>query len=154
MASADGPAGRSSSEPGSGRDVHLESDPGVPEAVAATVRMLGERLGPHSLDRIWVFPPRVRGRKEWGLVAASRFHRDDPDRRLLFTAPYSAERTRNGPEIQSTLHEEGEAPPDRFPRVMDGVVRRSGEELGEPKEFEIGGDGQRFDDLVADLDRA
>jgi hypothetical protein len=114
--------------------------------------MLGERLGPESLDRLWIFPPRVRGRKEWGLVAATRFHPEVPERRLLFTARYTAERTRTGPVVDATLSEEGEAPPDRFPRVMDGVVRRGGEELGEPKEVEIGGDVQRFQDLIEELD--
>jgi hypothetical protein len=125
----------------------------VPEALAAAVRMLGERLGPESLDRLWIFPPRVRGRKEWGLVAATRFHPEIPERRLLFTAPYSAERTRNGPAVESTLNEEGEAPPDRFPRVMEGVVRRAGEELGEPKEVEIGGDPERFRTLLEELEK-
>jgi hypothetical protein len=125
----------------------------VPEAVAATLHMLGDRLGPESLDRVWIFPPRVRGRKEWGLVAATRFHPDVAERRLLFTAPYTAERTRNGPAIESSLIEEGEAPPDRFPRVMEGVARRGGEELGDPREIEIGGDAERFRALIEELER-
>ena len=116
--------------------------------------MLAERLGAESLDRVWIFPPRVRGRKEWGLVAASRYHPDSAERRLLFTAPYTAERTGQGPVVQSTLSEEGEAPPDRFPRVMTGVARRSGEELGEPREIEIGGDPGRLEDLIEELGRS
>jgi hypothetical protein len=141
-------------EPGMREDVHQGSDGGVPEAVVSTVRMVGERLGPESLDRIWIFPVRVKGRKEWGLVAASRFHPEVSGRRLLFTAPYTAERTRNGPVVESSLVEEGEAPPDRFPRVMEGVVRRSGEELGEPREFEIAGDPRKFQDLIEELSPA
>jgi hypothetical protein len=113
--------------------------------------MVAERLGAESLDRLWIFPPRVRGRKEWGLVAVSRFHPDAAERRLLFTAPYTAERTGQGPVVESSLSEEGEAPPDRFPRVMDGVVRRGGEELGEPREVEIAGDPQRLMDLIEEL---
>ena len=113
--------------------------------------MLGERLGAESVDRVWIFPPRVRGRKEWGLIAASRFHPDEEGRRLLFTAPYTAERTGQGPVVESALKEEGEAPPDRFPRVMAGVVRRSGEELGEPREVEIGGDPRRLQELIEEL---
>jgi hypothetical protein len=116
--------------------------------------MLAERLGAESLDRVWIFPPRVRGRKEWGLVAASRFHPEAAERRLLFTAPYTAERTGQGPVVESSLSEEGEAPPDRFPRVMNGVVRRSGEDVGEPREVEIGGDPQRFQDLIEELGRS
>jgi hypothetical protein len=132
----------------------LSSETGVPEALPATLRMLAERLGAASLDRVWIFPPRVRGRKEWGLVAASRYHPEAAERRLLFTAPYTAERTGQGPVVQSTLSEEGEAPPDRFPRVMTGVARRSGEELGEPREVEIGGDPARLEDLIEELGRS
>ena len=129
----------------------MSSETGVPEALSATLRMLAERLGAESLDRVWIFPPRVRGRKEWGLVAASRYHPDASERRLLFTAPYTAERTGQGPVVESSLHEEGEAPPDRFPRVMNGVARRSGEELGEPREVEIGGDPERLQHLIEEL---
>jgi hypothetical protein len=129
----------------------LSSETGVPEALPATLRMLGERLGAESVDRVWIFPPRVRGRKEWGLVAASRFHPEEEGRRLLFTAPYTAERTGQGPVVESSLKEEGEAPPDRFPRVMNGVARRSGEELGEPREVEIGGDPRRLEELIQEL---
>jgi hypothetical protein len=128
-----------------------EPEIGVPEALPATVRMLGERPGVESLDRLWLFPPRVRGRKEWGLVAASRFHPDEEGRRLLVTAPYTAERTGQGPVVRSSLSEEGTAPPDRFPRVMEGVVRRTGEDLGEPREVEIGGDPARFQELLEEL---
>jgi hypothetical protein len=132
----------------------LSIETGVPEALPATLRMLAERLGAESLDRVWIFPPRVRGRKEWGLVAASRYHPEAAERRLLFTARYTAERTGQGPVVESSLNEEGEAPPDRFPRVMTGVVRRSGEELGDPREVEIGGDPRRLEDLIEELVRS
>lgn len=120
----------------------------MPEALPATLRMLAERLGPETLDRLWIFPPRVRGRKEWGLVAASRFHPEAGERRLLFTAPYTAERTGQGPVVDASLCEQGEAPPDRLPRVMDGVAKRSRDELGEPREVEIAGDPERFRRLL------
>jgi hypothetical protein len=132
----------------------LSIEVGVPEALPATLRMLAERLGAESLDRVWIFPPRIRGRKEWGLVAASRYHPEAAEKRLLFTAPYTAERTGQGPVVESSLTEEGEAPPDRFPRVMTGVVRRSGEELGDPREVEIAGDPRRLEDLIEELGRS
>ena len=116
--------------------------------------MVGERLGAESLDRVWIFPPLVRGRREQGLVAASRFHPGGGERRLLFTAPYTAERTGRGLELASSLEEQGEAPPDRLPRVMDGVVRRSRDELGEAREVEIGGDPELFRELLGEFDAA
>jgi hypothetical protein len=133
--------------------VKQDRGPGVPEALPRTVQALGLRLDPRTLDRLWVFPPLVRGRREWGLVAVSRFAPEgvaDP-RRHLFTAPYTAERTGKGLTLSWTLDEQGEAPPDRLPRVMDGVVRRAGDELGDPREVEIGGDGDRFQALLDEL---
>ena len=114
--------------------------------------MLAERLGPESVDRLWIFPPRVRGRKTSGLVAVSGFHPHLEDQRLLFTAPYAAERTAQGVVVEFDLSEQGEAPADRFPRVMDGVVRRAGDEPGEPREVEIGGDPHRFQELLEELE--
>lgn len=131
-----------------------EPGPGVPEALPRTLRMIGERLGPESLDRLWIFPPLVRGRRERGLVAASSFHAGDGERRVLFTAPYTAERTGKGLAIEFVLNEQGEAPPDRLPRIMDGVVLRSGDELGDPREVEIAGEPERFQELMAEFDPA
>lgn len=129
--------------------------PGVPEAIPRTVQGLGQRLGPGTLDRIWIFPPMIKGRREWGLVAVSRYagEEEGDDRRALYTAPYSAERTGKGLAVSWTLDEQGSAPPDRFPRVMDGVVRRAGSELGEPREVGIEGEESRFDALLDELGR-
>lgn len=94
------------------------------------------------------------------MVAVSRFGRDGddagqraPDRRWLYTAAYSAERTGRGLVVTPLLREEGAAPLDRLPRVMEGVVRRSGEAPGDPRECVIGGDATRFEELVSELDR-
>lgn len=129
-----------------------ELGPGVPEAIPRTLQGLGRRLGAGTLDRLWIFPPMVRGRREWGLVAASRFLGEGADeRRHLFTAPYTAERTGKGLTLDWQLVEQGEAPPDRLPRVMDGVVRRAGDDLGEAREVEIGGDADLFQALLEEL---
>ena len=131
-----------------------ETGSGVPEALPRTLLSVGERLGLRSLDRLWIFPPLIRGRREHGLVTASQFHPVDQERRLIFSAPYAAERTGRGLEVQSTLEEQGEAPPDRVARIMEGVVKRSGEELGEARQVEILGDPERFRELLAEFDAA
>jgi hypothetical protein len=147
--------------------VKEEQGPGVPEAIPRTVHGLGLRLDPGTLDRVWIFPPLIRGRRERGLVAASRFARvgdglgggaaagEEPDggepRRSLYSAPYMAERTGKGLTLDWQLVEQGAALPDRLPRVMDGVVRRAGGELGEAREIEIGGDPARFQALLDEL---
>ena len=122
-----------------------DQGPGVPEAVPRTVQHLGARFGPESLDRIWIFPPMINGRRERGLVTASRVSPDpEDDRRILVTASYFGERTGKGLTFEISIDDQGIAPPDRFPRVMEGVVRRAGEDLGEAREVELNRDPEAF----------
>ena len=130
-----------------------DAGPGVPEALPRTLAMVVDRLGAERIDRLWIFPPLIRGRKEWGLVAASVFT-EDAERRLLHTAPYVAERTGQGLALSHDVHEQGEAPPDRLPRVMSGVVHRSPEELGEPREVVVEGNPEPIAELMRRFDPA
>ena len=130
-----------------------EAGSGVPEALPRTLAMVLDKLGAERIDRLWIFPPLIRGRKEWGLVAATT-STDDGERRRLHTAPYVAERTGQGLQISHDLHEQGEAPPDRLPRIMSGVVHRSPEELGEPREVVIEGSSDVVAELLAEFDPA
>ena len=125
-------------------------DPGVPEAIPRTLQMMARRLGQSEIDRLWVFPPLIVGRKERGLVAASCFTEDGA--RRLYTAAYSAERTGTSLSVEHGIAEEGQAPPDRFPRVMQGVVRRSEIGLGEPRRVEIAGDPAKLRALLDEFD--
>jgi hypothetical protein len=128
--------------------------PGVPEAVPRTAQELMDRLGVEMVDRLWIFPPRVRGRRESGLLAASRRIENsrEAERRLLVTAPYVAERTGKGLTIDWTLVEQGEAPADRFPRMMAGVVRRAGDDFGDPREVQVAGDESRWRAFLEEFD--
>lgn len=128
-----------------------ESDPGVPEALPRLLTELAGRLSPGTIDRLWLFPPRRRGRKEWGLVVASAFV-DRDDRRRVLTARYTAERTGRGLTFERDFAEEGSLPPDRFRRLVAGVVRRTEEDLGDPRPVEIDGDPARFRELVAEFE--
>ncbi len=130
-----------------------ESDPGVPEALPRLLDLLNRRLGPTAIDRLWIFPPFSRGRRESGVVAVSCFD-GEADRRRLWTARYTAEETGRGVEFEASLDEEGSAPPDRLPGMMRGVVRRSGDEmeaLGDPREIEIGADPAAATALLDEL---
>ena len=160
-----------------------KAGPGVPEALPRTLRLIGDQLGADTLDQMWIFPPLVRGRKEWGLVAVSRLGVGDGgdvaanesqsadgaqaagsgsreaspvagshEPRRLYTAVYSAERKGARLTVEPALSEEGIAPQHRLARVMDGVVRRSGGELGDPREITLGGDPAKFEDLVAEFE--
>jgi len=89
----------------------------------------------------------VRGRREWGLVAASCF--DGSRARRLITARYSAQRTGRGLYLDSQLLDEGVAPADRLPRVMEGVVKRGPRPLGSPRVVDVEGGTEAFEALMA-----
>ena len=127
------------------------ADPGVPEALPRTLVGLRERLGVQALDRLWIFPPFRRGRRERGLIAVSTYQPDGV-RRGVVTVSYTAEETGKGITLEPSFTTEGEAPPDRFPILMKGVVLRGGEERGEPREVEIEGSAERFEKLMEEFD--
>ena len=125
------------------------ADPGVPEALPKTLAELRARVDPVTMDRLWIFPPLRRGRRERGLVAVS-VYLEGEERRSLLTGSYTAERTGVDLTIESNFTQEGDAPPEFLPRIMEGVVRRSGEGLGEPTEVEIERDPERFETLLSE----
>ena len=127
------------------------SDPGVPEALPRVLIRLRDQLGVESLDRLWIFPPSRRGRRELGLVAVSTFLEGE-ERHGLTTVSYIAEHTGKGVTIEPTFTEQGEAPPDRFSGVMRGVVQRMGDTKGDPREVEIGGSPEKYEGLLEEFD--
>lgn len=130
-----------------------QEDPGVPEALPRTLLHTRGRLGHERMDRIWIFPPIKRGRRERGLLAVSLFLEGEERRRIL-TVSYTAERTGRSLTVEHAFHEEGDAPPELLPRVMEGVVRRAGEAYGDPRQVEVERDASRFDALLAEFDPA
>jgi hypothetical protein len=123
-----------------------ERDVGVPGAVAEALRLLAEKVPTRRLDRIWIFPPRVVGRRESGLVAAGCY--GEGDGRVLVTLAYRAEETATGISFRPVFQEEGEAPEDRLATIMQGVVSRSKEALGVPRSVVLGGDPEAFRKLM------
>ena len=111
---------------------------------------MADRLDAGTIDCLWIFPPLVRGRREWGLVAASCFEGEDA--RRLITARYSAERTGKGLFMDAQLMDEGVAPPDHLSRVMEGVAQRGPAPLGSPKMVAVGGGTEELDSLLGDYD--
>lgn len=129
-------------------------DPGVPDAICRAGRFLGEQVMLERLDRLWVFPPSRLGRVERGLLVAALLIPEDPERRLLVTLRYTAEETGKGITFEPVLQEEGVAPPDRLPRVITGVVRRSGMEAGDPTELSLGGSPDTYSQWLAGIEQA
>jgi hypothetical protein len=111
------------------------------------LKMLGDRIGEEAVDRVWIFPPLVKGRKEWGLAAVSCLT-EDSSRRSLVTGRYSAELTGQGVVFEPRFVTEGLVPPHRIPAIMDGVVRRSDLQLGTPRVVAVQGESFRFRAMV------
>jgi hypothetical protein len=139
------------SAPGQRREGAKDNDPGVPEALPRILIRLRDQVGVENIDRLWIFPPVRRGRREHGLVAVSLFQ-TGRERREVVTVSYQAEHTGKGISVEPSFLQVGEAEPDRFPPVMEGVVRRSGEGAGEPREVEIEGKGRNFEELMEEYD--
>lgn len=127
-----------------------DQDPGVPGAAIQALRRLEARVGWEKLDRVWVFPPIRTGRKETGVVAAGCFA--DAECRVLVTLAYRAEETGRGISFDASFQEQGEAPPERIPRIMEGVVRRMEGPAGDPRGFQVSGDADSFQSILQELE--
>lgn len=128
-----------------------QDDPGVPEALPRTLIRLRDHLGVESIERLWIFPPVRRGRREQGLIAVSIFQ-PGKERRGVVTVAYNAEHTGKGITVEPAFTVQGEAPAETFPPVMQGVVRRSGEGAGEPREIVIDRSAASFEELMEEYD--
>ena len=135
----------------SAQAIESSRDPGVPEALPRVLIRVRDHFGSELIDRLWLFPPVRRGRREQGLVAVSTFL-EGQQRRAMVTVAYTAEHSGAGVSIETWFTEEGEALPERFPAVMLGVVNRTKETPGEAREVEISGSGQRFEELMEGFD--
>ena len=131
--------------------IESSRDPGVPEALPRVLIRVRDHFGSELIDRLWLFPPVRRGRREQGLVAVSTFL-EGQERRAMVTVAYTAEHSGAGVSIETWFTQEGEAFPERFPAVMLGVVDRTRETPGEAREVEISGSGQKFEELMEDFD--
>lgn len=128
-----------------------DEDPGVPEALPRTLQHLRREVGVERVDRLWIFPPLKNGRRERGLVAVSLFL-DEGERRRVLTVSYLAERSGLELRVEPSMSEEGDAPPELLPRVMEGVVRRAGQEHGDPRQVEIEGELPAFQALMDEFE--
>ena len=135
----------------SAQAIESSRDPGVPEALPRVLIRVRDHFGSELIDRLWLFPPVRRGRREQGLVAVSTFI-EGQQRRAMVTVAYTAEHSGAGVSIETWFTQEGEALPERFPAVMLGVVNRTKETPGEAREIEISGSGQKFEELMEGFD--
>jgi hypothetical protein len=121
-------------------------------ALHALVQRVLEHAPLQLVDYLWIFPSRRIAAGESVVVVAAL--RDvEPGRRRVLTAHFTVSRDRRGsPTVNVSFDEHGSAPTDAVPRIVQGVLRRLGEEVGaEPREERIDGDPDRWNALIVDL---
>ncbi len=126
------------------------------KADAASLPALLEGLAPRidvsSIDELYLFPTRrVQGTESTVFV----FSVNEPeDRRRVITAHLRATRNKRGePTIETRLDEHATTPPERIPRVIEGVLKRLSEDFAAtpPSHCRIEGSEDRWRALIDEL---
>jgi hypothetical protein len=118
----------------------LESVP-EPGTLPDFLDRLATRLGVELIEEMWIFPARKAGFGESTVLAVSAFD-ENTERRRILTARFNVTKDPKGnPVIEEAIDEQGTAPADRVSRVIEGVLRRLGDDLSAvPRHVRIAGD--------------
>jgi hypothetical protein len=128
---------------------NIGEDPG---ALHALLERVLHEMPVDVVDYVWIFPARRIAVGESFVVVVGAFD-DDPARRRVITARFTVARNRKGvATVNARFDEHGAAPSDAVPRIVQGVLRRLGEDLeAEPRAEQIGGSSERWDALIVEL---
>lgn len=128
---------------------NIGDDPG---ALHALVERLPEHVPVAAIDYLWIFPARRIAIGESIVVVIGAFD-EDPERRRVSTAHFTVSRNRKGAAtVNVRFDEHGSAPVAAVPRIVQGVLRRLGEDTeASPREEQICGESDRWDALVVEL---
>ncbi len=129
--------------------VNTQPDAG---ALHALLLSLPDRIPIPDIDQIWIFPTRKIAVGESTVVVLSLFDAD-AERRRVMTARFTVVRDKKGAaKVQDKLDEYGTATLDAVSRVVEGVVRRLGEEIELPPRNErVDGNAEQWQTLMIDL---
>lgn len=121
-------------------------------ALHALVDRVREHVAIGSIDYLWIFPARAVAAGESIVLVVGAFD-EDPERRRVITIRYTVSRNKKGEaSVNTRFDEHGSAPTAAVPRIVQGVLRRLGEDVeAEPREEQISGEEARWVELVADL---
>lgn len=131
------------------------SDDTTTPALLRVVESLPEQIHPERMDRIWVFPPRMLGEAESGLLVLSLLEAGEgeqqADRREVVTVHYEWRAGGKEGTTELEIVSRGWAPAERVQGVIDGVLRRLGEGDEDPRTAAIEGDYERWNRFAADF---
>jgi hypothetical protein len=127
---------------------NIGDDAGAPHALLQRVAAL---VPVPLIDYIWIFPARRIAIGESVVVVVGAFH--EPERRRVITAHFTIARNRKGvATVGERFDEHGSTPPDAVPRIVQGVLRRLGEDIGaDPREVLIDGRQDRWNEIIVEL---
>ena len=122
-------------------------------SLALLLARLPDQVPLGRVERLWIFPPRLLGEVESGLLVLSLLPENgvDAGQREVVTVQYEARSGKAGPAVTPVLTGRGWAPSERVPQVIAGVVRRLGGGEEEPVSETIGGDLERYQRLLERL---
>jgi hypothetical protein len=106
-----------------------------------------------AIDSIWIFPTRRSGAIESTVLVLSTFDGDGDERRRVGAIRFLVTRDRKGrATIEDQIHEYASAPTGAIQRVVDGVMRRLGDEAADPpRPHAIEGDLDNWRALLREL---
>jgi len=121
-------------------------------STSALLYNIAERVPIAEIDTLWIFPTRKIAIGESVVVVVAAFDADE-HRRRVFTAHFTIARTKKGDAtVTMGFDEHASAPVSAVPRIMQGVLRRLGEDIeASPREEALGGDVATWDALIVDL---
>lgn len=125
-------------------------DEGAPYAL---LRRLALSVPVDAIDTLWLFPTRRASGVESTVAVISAFEIGDDDRRRVGAVRWLVTRDRRGnATVEEEMHEYATAPADALPRVVDGVLRRLGDDTREPpRTVELAGDRTTWNELLREL---
>ncbi len=127
--------------------------PPIGEPLQRLLAELPASFPPESIDHIWIFAPREISGKESGLVVLSLTF-PDAERaslRRLVTWRYEAVRERGQVRRTDEVAEQGSAPAERIPRLIEGVLARMGDAAESPITEAVAGDPGRWSAMLDSL---
>lgn len=122
-------------------------------ALHALLDRIAEHIPREQIDVLWIFPTRIAGGVESTVIVIAGFDADT-ERRTVATAHFRVTRDRRGrASVALQMQEHGTAPIGATQRVVDGVLRRLGDEVGReaPRRVEITGSGPAWWELYAEV---
>lgn len=133
----------------SGKWANIGEDAG---ALHALIQRIPGHVPVEAIDYLWIFPPRQIAVGESTVVVVGAFDAD-PERRRVVTAHFTVSRNRKGAAtVRDRFDEHGSAPEPAVPRIVQGVLRRLGEDAdAEPRAEQVQGDPDRWNALITDL---